>query len=1059
VPKKGTATSALGAVECTLRILLAEGLQVLSASDGAAAVTGYSPDDFLQARVSLASRIHADDRRLTRDLFSASGGSLAGSMNIRFRHADQRIRCLRANYRKLARASGLVLELDLADVCNLKTGIGEPALTDDFLAILENSEDCLYFKDRRQVFTAASQRLAVGAGTLEHWTQLIGKTDYEIFPEVYADRRYRQERKILAGGPPLHEIQEIPAASGRRCRWVESRKYPIRGPGGEIVGVAGIDRDITDLREAAAAQGLYKGRYDRLVDNLSPGYMFYANDRQGIFTFVSASVTAMLGWEPEEFLTHYSELVTDHPINREIDRSNAAALAGRRQPPFLIVARHKHGGERYLEIDEFPVFDEQGQVVGIEGIAHDVSERVATEAKLELAASVFSSTRKGIIITDAAGIIIEVNDSFTRITGYASDEVVGHRPAMFRTSRHRPEFYAEMNRCIVDVGLWHGEVWSRRKGGELFLAALAVSAVRDNDGSIHHCVALFSDITVAKAHLRQLESDAYHDVLTRLPNRALLGDRLRHSIAQAQRRRQVLAVVYLDLDGFKAINDQHGHAAGDQVLATVASRMQEILREGDTLARLGGDEFVAVLIDLPDTNACLPLLTRLLAAAAQPVAVDEFVLQISASAGVTFYHPLENIDADQLLRQADQAMYQAKVSGKNRYLAFDVHQDRQARSDHENLKRIHQALADNEFVLHYQPKINLRTRAVIGVEALIRWQHPERGLLLPALFLPAIANHPLAIDLGEWVIRTTLAQIADWQAAGLKVLASVNLGARHLQQANFVERLSALLAAQPQIGHGSLELELLESSVRDDLARVCRVIEACQEIGVTFSLDDFGTGYSSLTYLKQLPVSWLKIDHSFVCGAFDDHDQLAILEGILGLAAAFRRPIIAEGAQTPAHCNLLRQLGCELAQGYGIAHPMPADALLGWWTAWQADLSSATPALAAPEDAGLLLVRVEHNGWIAAVEKFLRGEREAAPSLDHQQCRLGRWLTGEGGGDSPGGPLAAQASALHQQMHHLADELVTLYLHGGKAEALARLGELHALRDAVFEQSPALLQD
>jgi PAS domain S-box-containing protein len=236
-------------------------------------VTGYSPDDFLQARVSLASRHACRGPAAGQGSFlGGSGGSPSGSVTIRFRHADQRIRCLRASYRKLARPSGLVLELALADVCRLKTGIGEQALTDDFLAILENSEDCLYFKDRLQVFTAASQRLAVGAGTLEHWTQLIGKTDYEIFPEVYADRRYRQERKILAGGPPLHEIREIPADSGRRCRWVESRKYPIRGPGGEIVGVAGIDRDITDLREATAAQALYQGRYERMVDNLSPAY-------------------------------------------------------------------------------------------------------------------------------------------------------------------------------------------------------------------------------------------------------------------------------------------------------------------------------------------------------------------------------------------------------------------------------------------------------------------------------------------------------------------------------------------------------------------------------------------------------------------------------------------------------------------------------------------------------------------------------------------------------------------------------------------------------------------
>ncbi|MTW22299.1 EAL domain-containing protein [Allochromatium palmeri] len=459
-------------------------------------------------------------------------------------------------------------------------------------------------------------------------------------------------------------------------------------------------------------------------------------------------------------------------------------------------------------------------------------------------------------------------------------------------------------------------------------------------------VAAFDDVTALKNHEQQLEHLAYSDALTGLPNRALLLDRLQHAMAQTQRREQHLAVVYLDLDGFKAINDSHGHAAGDQLLMTLARRMKQTLREGDTLARLGGDEFVAVLVDLNDRAASVPLLNRLLAAACAPVLLGEVVVQVSASLGVTYSpQPVPDDregthapDADQLLRQADQAMYQAKRSGKNRYHVFNVEKDLRQRVQQESLERLRHALAAREFVLYYQPKVNLRTGAVIGVEALIRWQHPERGFLIPEEFLPTIEDDPLAVELGEWVIETALTQMDDWRANGLDLPVSVNIGARQLQQADFVARLQALLAAHPDVKPSSLALEVLETSAMQDLAQVAQVVADCRELGVGCALDDFGVGYSSLTYLKHLAVNTLKIDRSFVGEMLDNPDDLAIVEGILGLATAFRRQAIAEGVETLEQGEKLLQLGCELAQGYRIAHPMPAHALPGWLADWQPPL-------------------------------------------------------------------------------------------------------------------------
>ncbi len=589
----------------------------------------------------------------------------------------------------------------------------------------------------------------------------------------------------------------------------------------------------------------------------------------------------------------------------------------------------------------------QGLARGLVGTYQECGYGQRNRDDLQVAASVFTHAREGISITDPSGKIIDVNEAFTRITGYAREEIIGRNPRILQSGRQSPEFYAAMWKAISTRGHWTGEIWNRRKDGSLFLEVITISAVRNAQGVLQHYVAVFTDVTSERATERQLESIAHFDVLTELPNRVLLFDRLRQFMVHCQRRSSSLAVAFLDLDGFKAVNDQYGSAVGDQLLIALSRRMSEALREGDTLARVGGDEFVAVLVDLEKSEDYEPILERLLSAAAKPVALGRHTLQVSASIGVTLF-PRDLADAEQLLRHADHAMYQAKQAGKNRVAVFDVAHDAAQASQRQNLADVRAAYEQNQLVLYYQPKVNLKTGEVVGAEALIRWQHPERGLVPPGEFLPIIENHVLSTIVGEWVIATALRQMSQWHAAGLKIKVSVNVGARQLLDTGFTQSLEALLAAQRDVAPDCLELEILESSALEDMAQVSELMRRCQALGVRFALDDFGTGFSSLTYMRRLPAEVIKIDQSFVRDLLSDADDLAIVQGVIGLAKAFRREVIAEGVETLEHGKVLLALGCELAQGYGIARPMPAESLPAWTQTWAAERGPKPTAPPAP---------------------------------------------------------------------------------------------------------------
>lgn len=711
---------------------------------------------------------------------------------------------------------------------------------------------------------------------------------------------------------------------------------------GEWGTIQGALRDLADgLARSDADLRLHRERLELAFQGANDGLWDWNLDSNVVH--FSPRWKSMLGYSNDALpnaLQTWWDLV--HPEDLGRLRTAIDDCRDEREPACETEFRMRHAAGHWVDILSRGTLarDPQGTLLSphrLVGTHVDISERKRSEDALRRAASVFTHAREGIMITSPDGRIIDVNAAFAQITGYARDEVLGSTPRRLRSDRHDAAFYVELWRELIARDHWHGEIWNRRKDGQTFVALQTISAVRDEHGLVTQYVALFYDITAAKQYEQRLEQMARFDALTGLPNRVLLAERLQQAMECCQHQGSSLAVAYLDLDGFKEVNDRLGHEAGDRLLMAAAARMRQVMRAGDTLARIGGDEFVAVLHDGRDALAAVPVLTRLLAACAEPVIIGDATVAVSASVGVSCFPQADPVDADQLMRQADHAMYQAKLAGKNRYHLFDAVTQRNERGQHEGLRRIRQAMADDEFVLFYQPKVNLDNGQVIGAEALIRWQHPQRGLLPPAEFLPLIENHPLSVELGEWVIDTALRQIDQWHACGLGLTVSVNVSAMQLLQPGFPQRLDVLLSAHPGVRPDSLELEMLETSALNDIGRAAEVIRACRSRGIGVALDDFGTGYSSLTYLKHLPVSHIKIDKSFVRDMLADPFDCAIIEGVLGFARAFGLPVTAEGVETAEHGTRLLQLGCTLAQGYGIARPMPADHLPRWAAQWRPD--------------------------------------------------------------------------------------------------------------------------
>ncbi len=720
--------------------------------------------------------------------------------------------------------------------------------------------------------------------------------------------------------------------------WAIMFYAPLREANGEINGGIAIIEDITKRKEAEEStkslfSSLKKSEASLLylletspiavrIAKASGSDVVFANSAYA--RIIEADSSTVLGKNPKNYYANKEEYnaIVAQISNNEIIYDRLVELLINNQTIWVLAS--------YMPIE----FGSESCILGwFYDITKEKNLQIELQQQKEEFETIFNISKDGVAVLDMESNFLDFNNAYMEMTGFTRDELLV-TSCIALSVPEDTERAKEVIKSVIEHGFVKGfEKTCIIKDGKQVVINMTLTLMPDKQ----RILISTKDITEKREHERELEYGAHYDALTGLPNRVLKSDRLRQAIAQSQRRGTKVAVLYLDLDGFKEVNDHYGHAIGDQLLIALSLRMKQALRDEDTLSRLGGDEFVAIISDMNDTSVALPMIGRLLETVNQPIYLEDLMLQVSASIGVTFYPQEEDVDADQLIRQADQAMYEAKQTGKNRYHIFDSAHDRTIRTSHEYLERIRQALRDDEFVLYYQPKVNMRTSKLIGAEALIRWNHPEKGLIPPLDFLPSIENHPLAVEIGEWVMEKTIVQIQQWRKEGLDLPVSVNIGAKQLLQGDFISQLRVILERHQEFDPSSLEIEVLETSALEDVNRAAQIIEECKTMGIRFALDDFGTGYSSLTYLKRLPVATLKIDQSFVRNMLSDPDDLAILEGIIGLANAFHREVIAEGVESIEHGEQLLLLGCDLAQGYGIARPMPAEKLFEWsqtFTLW-----------------------------------------------------------------------------------------------------------------------------
>ncbi len=546
------------------------------------------------------------------------------------------------------------------------------------------------------------------------------------------------------------------------------------------------------------------------------------------------------------------------------------------------------------------------------------------------AESAFRYANEAIIITNADNAVVDVNPAFSELTGLALSEVQGKTPEAFsilplddsRTTRLMREELQLRDRS-------KGQISYRSHDGQFYPGMMSINRVRDEQGQVDHHVIVLADLSAIPSHARHLNREVYFDALTGLPNLQLLTQLIQESIQHAENRQLPLAVCALDIDHFQRINDRLGPQIGDALLTAFAQRISHLLFGDDVLARIGGDEFVLLLHHGVEEA----FFEKLLASIRQPLLIEGQTIYLTASLGVTCY-PDDHAQGDVLLRHANQAMYRAKQRGRDTYHFFDSHQDRRLQVRHEQRQRFMDAIHHDELRLFYQPQVDMRSGCVVGVEALIRWQHPELGLLSPGDFLPIIDGTPLEVDLGEWVLEHALRQLALWQSEGMALPVNVNISPSHLLVNTFSQRLAELLARYPTVSPSLLKLEVLESAAMHDVKAALKNMARCQALGVGFAIDDFGTGFSSLTHLRQLPVNLIKIDQSFVRDMLSDQNDMAIVESVIYMANRFQRPMLAEGVETLDHAKALMALGCELAQGYGIARPMPAESVPEWMAHW-----------------------------------------------------------------------------------------------------------------------------
>lgn len=726
------------------------------------------------------------------------------------------------------------------------------------------------------------------------------------------------------------------AVDGRSSAALEDLLDKVAAAGNdELADVAGATGDMVRAlalrerqRRSAEHQLRQSEQFFRDVA-ASAGEFVWEVDVRGFYVHLSEPAGAVFGRPVDRIVgRHAYDFIPPSEHATITQHSKMHLRNGEPYRRFLIPILRPDGEWRWLAFSGMPIRDEHGVATGsYRGTAEDVTDRRRTEEELLLAEKVFAHSNQAILITDAKATILTVNPAFTEITGYAAEEAVGKNPAVFASGRHDAAFYAAMWAELKRSGAWAGEIWDRRKNGEVFPKWVSINAVCERDsGDVSHYVAIFSDITERKENEARIEHLAYHDPLTGLLNRFALQARLMQSLADARRNETRVALMFIDLDRFKTINDSLGHDVGDQLLIAVARRIGAALRESDTVARLGGDEFVIVVPGADSPEAVARVAEKIIERINEPLALAGHTLHTSPSIGIGMF-PDDGSNAETLMKNADIAMYYAKQHGRNTYRFFAADMNAVASERLLLETQLRAALERNEFSLVFQPQLDLASGTLIGIEALARWHHPDRGLVMPEKFIPLAEETGLIVPLGAWVIETACRQAAAWSAAGMPPLRmSVNLSAHQLRDRSLVAHVAGTLE-RTGLPADRLELEITESAMVANSEQSIEVLRRLHNLGVRLAVDDFGAGFSSLAYLKRLPIGRLKIDRSFVMDMEHSANDVAIANGIVALANTMGLSVIAEGIETPAQLEILKSFGCSEGQGFLFSRPVTAAEL------------------------------------------------------------------------------------------------------------------------------------
>jgi diguanylate cyclase (GGDEF)-like protein/PAS domain S-box-containing protein len=779
----------------------------------------------------------------------------------------------------------------------------------------EKSLDHLLFEAEAIRELIQPEFVEIGHMNPERWRRIADtfvklgmmKTNYNLRGFLYAD------------------LREQLTAEKQRKVYVALAVLGILGLVSMFLGVGLIlfNRKLAaQVRQRTASLAASEQHFRAFFEMASVG-VAQVDARTGLYREINKKYCEITGYSQEELSALSFQDIT-HPEDIDNDLSHVQQLLDGRIPEFTIEKRYirKDGEIVWVYLTVSPLWAAGQQPDYTLAVIRDITARKRAEERLVFANKVFENSIEGIVLTDAQGDIIQVNPAFTAITGYEAEEAIGQNPRILKSDKHLPEFYEDMWRQLIDNGQWAGEIWNRRKSGEAYPEWLTISAVRNNLGKITNYVSIFHDISELKRQQEALEHQAQHDALTGLPNRVLINDRLEMSLARMKRHGSQLALLYLDLDNFKHINDAFGHTAGDTLLIEVSKRLSGLLRTGDTMARLGGDEFLILLAEVEHIDAVSMVAIRLIDSLKLPFFHGDTEYFITASLGVTVA-PDDGSDPATLVRNADIAMYRAKSLGRNNYQFFAPELDVQAHRRVSLAMQLRKGLELGEFELHYQPLVRIGSGEIVGAEALVRWRH-EGELIAPGEFIPLAEDSGIILPLGEWVLNAAARQARKWQDDGYLLEMSVNISSRQFSGQDLVALLEKVLAAT-DLEPGRLYFEITESMVMGDLANAQRIMGDLRQLGMKFYLDDFGTGYSSFSYLKRLPIDGLKIDRSFIKDIVEDPDSEAIVAVVVSLAQVLNLAVVAEGVETEGQRQALREMGDMLVQGYLMSPPVSAE--------------------------------------------------------------------------------------------------------------------------------------